>query len=195
MRKDTSMNHQLVISAVGKDSPGIVDNLSRRLLDSGCNIVDSRMTVLGGEFAILLLIDGNWNNIAKLESLIPSLEKRLDMTIISRRTEPRQTRRDLLPYGIEVVSLDQPGIVHNLARFFSSRNINIQEMATTSYSAAHTGTPMFSVNITVDIPADMQISALREEFMDFCDQLNLDAVMEPVKCCNPDQEGSPPVSQ
>ena len=181
MRKDTSMNHQLVISAVGKDSPGIVDNLSRRLLDSGCNIVDSRMTVLGGEFAILLLIDGNWNNIAKLESLIPSLEKRLDMTIISRRTEPRQTRRDLLPYGIEVVSLDQPGIVHNLARFFSSRNINIQEMATTSYSAAHTGTPMVSVNITVDIPADMQISALREEFMDFCDQLNLDAVMEPVK--------------
>jgi glycine cleavage system transcriptional repressor len=80
-----------------------------------------------------------------------------------------------------VVALDQPGIVHNLARFFSRRNINIQEMVTTSYAAAHTGTPMFSVHLTVEIPATQQISALREEFMEFCDQLNLDAVIEPVK--------------
>ena len=40
---------------------------------------------------------------------------------------------------------------------------------------------MFAVHIAVDIPADMQIAALREEFMDFCDQLNLDAVIEPIK--------------
>jgi glycine cleavage system transcriptional repressor len=35
--------------------------------------------------------------------------------------------------------------------------------------------------MSVDIPANTQISALREEFMEFCDQLNLDAVIEPVK--------------
>jgi glycine cleavage system transcriptional repressor len=40
---------------------------------------------------------------------------------------------------------------------------------------------MFTVHMTVDIPASLQISTLREEFMDVCDQLNLDAVMEPVK--------------
>jgi glycine cleavage system transcriptional repressor len=40
---------------------------------------------------------------------------------------------------------------------------------------------MFSVHLTVDIPATLQIAALREEFMDFCDQLNLDAVIEPIK--------------
>jgi glycine cleavage system transcriptional repressor len=77
--------------------------------------------------------------------------------------------------------MDQPGIVHNLASFFSQRQINIQEMVTSSYAAAHTGTPMFAVHMTVDIPASLQISVLRDEFMDFCDQLNLDAVMEPVK--------------
>jgi glycine cleavage system transcriptional repressor len=77
--------------------------------------------------------------------------------------------------------MDQPGIVHSLARFFSQRQINIQEMLTSSYAAAHSGTPMFSVHLTVAVPADIQIAALREEFMDFCDQLNLDAVIEPVK--------------
>jgi glycine cleavage system transcriptional repressor len=54
-------------------------------------------------------------------------------------------------------------------------------MATTGYAAAHTGTPMFSVHMTVGIPADVHIASLREEFMDFCDSMNLDAVLEPLK--------------
>jgi glycine cleavage system transcriptional repressor len=40
---------------------------------------------------------------------------------------------------------------------------------------------MFSVQMAVNIPATVHISGLREEFMDFCDQLNVDAIMEPVK--------------
>ena len=176
----TTIN-QLVLSALGGDKPGLIDELSRCILNSGCNIVDSRMTVLGGDFAILLLVDGNWNNIAKLESQITQIEERLGLTITARRTTPKGIGKDLLPYGVDVVALDQPGIVHNLAGFFSKRKINIQEMTTSSYSAAHTGTLMFSVHLTIDIPATLQISVLREEFMDFCDQLNLDAVIEPVK--------------
>ncbi|MEN8107897.1 MAG: ACT domain-containing protein [Pseudomonadota bacterium] len=173
--------NQLVISALGEDKPGIIDELARCIMGSGCSIADSRMTVLGGDFAILLLVDGNWNNLAKLENQIKFLEDRLGLSIMARRTTPKEPRRDLLPYGIEVAAMDQPGIVHNLASFFAQRKINIQEMVTTSYAAAHTGTPMFAVHLTVDIPATMQISVLRDEFVDFCDQLNLDAVMEPVK--------------
>ncbi len=182
MNKQSKTNmSQLVLSALGEDKPGIIDELSRCVLDCGCNIVDSRMTILGGDFAILLLIAGNWNNIAKLENQIHSLEERLALTITARRTAIREIRKDLLPYGVDVVALDQPGIVHNLASFFSQRKINIQEMVTSTYAAAHTGTPMFAVHLSVDIPATMQISVLRDEFMDFCDQLNLDAVIEPVK--------------
>ena len=180
---DTSatVNNQLVLSALGEDKPGIINELSRCVLNSGCTILDSRMTVLGGNFALLLQVGGNWNNIAKLENQIALLEERLALTIIARRTVPKQGGKDLLPYGVDVVALDQPGIVHNLASFFSKRQINIQEMITSSYAAAHTGTPMFSVHLTVDIPASLQIAMLRDEFMDFCDQLNLDAVIEPIK--------------
>ena len=179
--KTASKNNQLVLSALGEDRPGIIDELARCALDSGCMILDSRMAVLGGDFALLLQVGGNWNNIAKLESQIPGLEKRLGLVIAARRTTDKKSSDDLLPYGVEVVALDQPGIVHNLARFFSQRQINIQEMITSSYPAPHSGTAMFSVHMTVDIPAKTQISTLREEFMDFCDQMNLDAVIEPVK--------------
>jgi len=82
---------------------------------------------------------------------------------------------------VDVVCLDQPGIVFNLANFFTGRGIDISELNTRSYSAAHTGAPMFSVQINIDIPARIQLSSLREEFMEFCDQLNLDAVLEPIK--------------
>ena len=67
------------------------------------------------------------------------------------------------------------------ATFFSDKNINIEDMTTSSYAAAHTGTPMFSVRMNIGIPADIHIAALRDEFMDFCDSMNIDAVLEPIK--------------
>ena len=176
-----STSHHLVISALGDDKPGLIDGLSRHILDSGCNVEDSRMTVLGGDFAILILVTGNWNNVAKLEAQLPAIQQDLGMTITARRTEKHAAAQNLLPYGVDVVALDHPGIVHSLANFFSSRAINVQDLITTSYSAAHTGTPMFTVHMTVGVPAGTHIATLREEFMDFCDQLNLDAVIEPVK--------------
>lgn len=175
------MTNQLVIAAVGQDRPGLVDALSGWILDSGCNIADSRMTVLGGEFAVLLLVEGKWNNLAKLEDQVDNLQTELGMKISLKRTEPRRPGGAFLPYAVDVVALDHPGIVHNLASFFSQRSINIQDLSTAGYSAAHTGTQMFSVHMTLDVPADTHIAGLREEFLDFCDHLNLDAVIEPVK--------------
>jgi glycine cleavage system transcriptional repressor len=175
------MTKQLVIAAVGEDRPGLVDQLSGFILDSGCNIADSRMMVLGGEFAVLLLVTGNWNNLAKLEDQIKQIEAKLGMTVSVKRTEKKERTGEYLPYAVDVVSLDHPGIVHNLANFFSQRHINIQDLSTSSYAAAHTGTLMFSVHISLDVPADTHIASLREEFLDFCDRLNLDAVIEPLK--------------
>jgi glycine cleavage system transcriptional repressor len=176
-----SVPEQLVIAALGEDRPGLVDELSGWILDNGCNIADSRMTVLGGEFAVLLLVTGNWNGLAKLENQAQQVQDRLGMTLNVKRTGNRKQTGELLPYAVDVVSLDHPGIVHNLATFFSQRNINIQDLSTSSYAAAHTGTKMFSVHILLDVPASIHIAALREDFLDFCDRLNLDAVIEPVK--------------
>lgn len=174
-------NSHLVISAVGADKPGIVNDLAESILDAGCSIEDSRMAVLGGEFAVILMVSGNWSTVAKLESALPALQQRLEMTITARRTEHRRGARNLLPYVADVVSIDHPGIVYNVANFFSRRNINIEEMTTSSYRAAHTGTPMFAVHMEIGVPTDIHIAELREAFMDFCDERNLDGILEPFK--------------
>ncbi len=176
-----NMKKYFVISALGKDRPGIVNELSKAILDCGCNVEDSRMTVLGGEFALILMVSGHWGAITRLERQVPALEKKLELTILAKHTEPRTAAQDKVPYTVDVVTMDHPGIVHDIADFFASRDINIEEMGTWTYPAAHTGTPMFSLNLTVSIPATVHIGRLRDEFTSFCDNLNLDATIEPAR--------------
>jgi len=173
------MKKHLVVSALGKDRPGIVNQVSRVILDAGCNIEDSRMTVLGGEFALILLVSGVWNEVAKLEAQLRTLEKKLDLTLVLKSTEPRPTKHTMVPYVVDVVAMDHPGIVHDVAAFFSTREINIEDLNTWTYAAAHTGTPMFSMNMTISVPAEVNIGRLRDEFTRFCDEMNLDATLEP----------------
>jgi glycine cleavage system transcriptional repressor len=177
----TTAMQYLVISALGHDRPGIVRNLTRPLTEAGANILDSRMTILGGEFAILMMLQGSWDTIAKIESQLPAIGQKLDLTIQARRTDSQRQDESTLPYAVNVVSLDHPGIVNHLAEFFSNRNINIQDLYTDSYRAAHTGTPMFTATMTVNIPSSVSIARLREEFLDLCDSLNLDGILEPHK--------------
>ncbi|MDZ7643846.1 MAG: glycine cleavage system protein R [Woeseiaceae bacterium] len=175
------MTQLIVISAIGTDRAGVVNDLTKVILDCGGNIEESRMSALGAEFAMLLLVSGNWHTLNKLESNLNKLGKRRDLTFSIRKTDPRKHVEECMPYMVDVVSLDQPGIVFHLANFFATRNIEIADLVTRRYAAAHTGAPMFAVQMTVNVPGSTHLSQLRDEFLEVCDQLNLDALLEPVK--------------
>lgn len=175
------MEHYLVLSALGADRTGIVDELARAAADTRCNIADSRMIVMGQEFALIMMVSGTWDAIAKLEAQLPNLGKRLGLVITSKRTEPRPVQTEAMPYNVHVIALDNPGIVHEIANFFAVQGINIEAMETSTYAAPHTGSPMFALSMTVNIPARLHVATLRENFMLFCDDRNLDAIIEPYK--------------
>lgn len=173
------MNRQsLVISALGEDQPGIVDAVSKAVLEHHCSIADSRMAVLGGEFAIILRVTGNRENVVALQQSLPGLQESLGLTLISKLTTERRTRNDRIPYRVTAVSLDHPGIVQRIAEFFARRSINIEDLKTDSYPAAHTGTPLFRITMCVHVPADQRLPELRDQFAAFCDELNIDMDME-----------------
>ena len=130
--------------------------------------------------AVLMLVSGNWHTLNRLETALDKLTAD-NLSISIRKTGTRAIRDDCMPYAVDVVCLDQQGIVYNLADFFASRKIEIADVATRSYAAAHTGAPMFSVQMSVNIPSVVSISQLRDDFMELCDRLNLDALLEPVK--------------
>ena len=175
------MAQLIVLSAIGSDRPGVVKDISKAVLECGGNIEESRMAALGAEFAVLLLISGNWHTLTKLEKALENLTGAEGLTITLKKTGARNDQEDCIPYGLDVVCLDQPGIVFHLAEFFASRNIEISDVATRRYAAAHTGAPMFSVQMTANVPGTSSISQLRDDFLDLCEQLNLDSILEPVK--------------
>ena len=175
------MKQHLVISALGADRPGIVEQLAEMASSAGCNLMDSRMMSLGSEFAVILLLSGSWDAITRVENTLQGVEETLGLKLIIKRTEPQNFYHNLLPYAVEVVAIDNPGIVHKVCQFFSKKDINIKELETNSYSASHTGTPMFAVNLTIHVPANTPIGDLRDQFIHFCDEMNLDASLEPLK--------------
>jgi glycine cleavage system transcriptional repressor len=175
------MSQLIVLSAIGTDRAGVVNDLTKVILDCGGNIEESRMTALGTEFAMLLLVSGNWHTLGKLEASLDKLSRDRELKVSIRKTGVRERSEECMPYAVDVVALDQPGIVFHLANFFAHRNIEIADLATRRYAAPHTGAPMFAVQMTVSVPASVHLSQLRDEFLELCDQINLDALLEPVK--------------
>lgn len=175
------MPQLIVISAIGNDRAGVVQDLTKVVLSCGGNIEESRMTTLGSEFAMLLLVSGNWHTLSRLEQGLDKLCENDNLQVSIRKTDVKPVEENRMPYAVDVVALDQQGIVFNLANFFATRDIEIADVATRSYAAAHTGAPMFAVQMAVNVPSSVHIAQLRDEFLELCDRLNLDAILEPVK--------------
>jgi len=171
----------IVLTASGEDKVGLVEKLTRAIGEAGANIEESRMAVLAGQFAVLMRVTGSWDALAKLESRLPGVGEEIGLSIVQRRTRGTKAERPLIPYVVEVSALDQPGIVNSLANFFARLRINIESLDTDTYPAPHTGAPMFAVRMTLGIPADAHIATLRGDFLDYCDEHNLDATFEPVR--------------
>ncbi len=174
------MTQSLVITAIGADHPGIVNDLTEVLLDANLNIEDSRMSVLGGEFAIILLVTGDSDAITSITHDQATLESRLGLSLLIKPTTSTSRREDSKAYMIRVEGMDNPGIVHKLARYLSQQSINIVNLQTHSGHAPHTGTPLFTVHMQVDIPAAADIDAIQAGFSQTCDELSMDAEFNPI---------------
>ena len=173
-------NH-LIINAYTTHPHSPLLMLSRRIADSGCNLADARLSTVGRDVSMTALAVGSWDAVAKLESMLGRLDREEGLKLVWYRTGPKALQSNLLPYVVEVIAADKPGILFQLADFFDRQGITIESLHSSRYQAMQTGADMFSAQITIGVPADMHIAALRDDFLEFCDHLNLDAIMDPMK--------------
>ena len=173
-------NH-LLINAYTTHPQSPLLTVSRRIADSGCNLVDSRLATVGRDVSMTALATGSWDAVAKLEAMLGRLDREEGLKLNWYRTAAKVSQSNLLPYIVEVVAADKPGILFQLADFFDRQGITIENLQSTRYRAMQTGAEMFSAQVTIGVPSDMHIAALRDDFLEFCDHLNLDAIMDPMK--------------
>jgi hypothetical protein len=82
----------------------MVQDITEVILNCDGNIEESRMTTLGSEFAMLMLVSGNWHTLNRLEKGLQKLGGD-DLTFTIRKTGERQIKEDRMPYAVDVVSL------------------------------------------------------------------------------------------
>jgi glycine cleavage system transcriptional repressor len=172
---------QLTITALGNFHTHFVAEILPTIRDCKCNVLEIRSSRLGQSTASYLLIQGNWNQIAKVESALDTLQKRIEIKISALRTEAKEKGRECVPYTLETISLDKESIIESITTFLMEHNIEIEEITGSSYQAPYAQTPVFSTKFVILVPPQIHLLSLREEFLDFCDHLNIDAILEPIK--------------
>ena len=116
------MQKRLIISALGDDHPGIINEISGEVSKLKCNIEETQVNVFSGEFSILLDISGKNDAIEKLILSLPELEKKLNLSISFKKSETRQGMGNVMPYKVKITSIDDIGLVHDVSNFFANKN-------------------------------------------------------------------------
>lgn len=174
---------QLALTVLANNQLNPIAEILPVVRDCNCNIIEIRSSHLGQAAAAYLLIQGNWNQIAKFENTLENIQKRLEIKIHTLRpdSKDKDKGKDFVPYSLETISLDKDNIMESITTFLFDRDIEIQEITGSSYQAPYIQSSVFSTKFVILIPPQLHLLSLREEFLDFCDLLNIDAILEPIK--------------
>jgi len=181
------MKHSLVLTAVGPDRPGLVDELTGFLLQRGANIADSRMVNLRGQFAVIMLVElaGEARAIESLKADLPGVAQKvgLPVTLVPQGAGAPSGAGagggGGMPFSLKVTAMDQPGIVHRVTHLLHQHGANVEDLTTELEEGAYTGTPLFTMRLRMTAPSKLPVRQLRQDLAALCDELNCDFDLQP----------------
>jgi glycine cleavage system transcriptional repressor len=126
------MNH-FALTIVGRDRPGIVSQVTEILFKQGCNLADSSCSILGGQFAMILILDHP--EITDLEGFGDAFKplEDADLTVALRVLKPGGEVRSHIEGDLCMISVygsDKPGIVYRVANVLGEKKVNITDLNT-----------------------------------------------------------------
>jgi glycine cleavage system transcriptional repressor len=176
------MRTNIVFTLTGPDRIGIVEAVTKRLLNHGANVESSRMARLGGEFAMLMLVSLPAEELASLDSDVEALiAQGYKVTTSLTQHTYAETHPGWLPFQIEVEGADHEGIVHQVARHLSERGINIESVETGVDYAPVSGTPLFTMTAIVAVPPGLANMEWQAALQEAGEALNVDIRVAPLE--------------
>ena len=174
-------NRLWILTAFGKDRPGIVAHVTKVLYERGCNLEDSAMTRLAGEFAIMLTFTAPGRlSQAQLHAAFQAASKRLALVIHLKplAAAERQARRVGSPYGLSVYGADRPGIVYRVASLLARLGVNITDVST--HRVAHPAAkPLYLMVLEVELPKRLTARRLEQRLQLLAKRLGVTASLRP----------------
>lgn len=178
------MNTYIMITAYGPDRPGIVSGFSRVLFETGCNIEDTSMTLLRGEFAMMLIVRlGPGTTARALERRLRPVQKNLRLSVMIKTLSAREVRRGSKPSGrpyiLSVYGSDHPGIVYRVTRLLASNRVTVTDMNTRVIGPPQK--PIYVMILEVEIPPVKSVPRLRGELEKLRKKLKVDISLKRVE--------------
>jgi glycine cleavage system transcriptional repressor len=172
------MAHELVVTAVGPDRPGIASEIAGHVHAAGANLADSRMMNLRGQFAVIALVEGAADVLENVKRRLRDAAPKMSVTL-EFSGAPKAAQRAGVPFRLKTYSMDQPGIVHRIASYLHEQGVNIEELETRLESAPFMGTPVFTMELTMLVPKGLAVAKLRRDLESLGETLNCDVDLDP----------------
>ena len=151
---------QFALSAIGRDRPGIVAEVTRALLGHSLNITDSQMAVLSGHFTMMLVVTApEGTDVDLVQEELARTRDRLSLDALSFSplgdAEPGSVA--VPSHIVTVYGVDHPGIVHAVSARLAARAVNVTDLETRLVGEAS----LYAMVLEVALPAGVEPEALR----------------------------------
>lgn len=177
------MKRWFILSVIGQDRPGLVADLAQLVYDCDANLEDSRMTILGSDFAAILLASAGAPGAGdRLAQGAKRLERDHGLTILLRTLEGEP--RSPVPaaghtaWRVHASGADKAGIVAGVCRVLAAHEVNIADLATRS-RPGWGGQPHYEMTMTVEVPERLDVEQLRAALAQEADRLVIEVELAP----------------
>ncbi len=162
------MSSYSIISVIGPDRPGIVEEVSRLIAKAKCNIEDSRMAHLGGDFALMMLVGGEGESAVDVAGQVRKWAEAHGMAATIKPTSAPSGAGAPAAH-IDLDMPDQPGIVSRITHFLAEHGANVEDLRTELNPAPFTGTPTFALHAEISAMDKIELENLRAALRDLAD--------------------------
>jgi glycine cleavage system regulatory protein len=167
----------LVLTLIGPDRPGLVQAVAGIVAAHGGNWLESRMTHLAGKFAGILRAELPADRVADAMVALHALQAqglRVVAEAASREERPAPQRT----MDLELLGLDRPGIVREIAQLLAEAGVNVEELTTDRTSAPMSGEILFAAKAHVHVPASADLAKLRTALERIANDLMVEIKLE-----------------
>lgn len=175
------MPKNIVLTLTGRDKIGIVDHVTSVIVKRTGNVEASRMTRLGGEFAMLMLVSVSDAEFSNLDQDFQQMRAEGYQVSLLQTQDDSKKYAGWLPYEIEVTGADHEGIIHEISHHLATQGINIENMDTSSAPASMSGTPLFMMKGIVVVPPHLNFHIWSDALEEIGDKLNVSVKVGVVK--------------
>lgn len=164
------MATSLVLTLIGNDRPGLVEDLARAVSEHGGSWESSRMARLGGCFAGILEVQVPDEQAAELFKVLHGLEGRgLRIVVEDATGSPRAEECRAL--RLELVGQDRPGIIREISATLAAAGVNVVELSSQTRPAPMSGGTLFSASALLHHPLSESSAALRDDIEKLAEDL------------------------